>query len=398
MSATAWTTPALIQAQLLRLWDSGRLLAFHVGGETLFPLTLNLRQPSAAELGERFDEVRSWIRQLDDGSKAVKGHGYDIEWREINHRQLGRNRLPAQVVLASEADALRLLGRLGDAKRFAQLAGVTLQAFPQLQEWLQRRPMTLLEQAPVWQRIIAILCWFVAHPRPGMYLRQLDIEGVDGKFIENRKALLAELLDQVLPASAVDSNAFGARQFEMRYGLLAKPALIRFRLLDPRLYIGGLSDLTVPVAQFAALQIDAGRVFVTENEINGLAFPDVAGGMVIFGGGYAVERLAEIGWLRDKEIVYWGDIDTHGFAILDRLRASLPQTRSILMDHATLLAHRALWGSEEAHKRHVGTLTRLSDDEHALFRMLSDDVLGERIRMEQERLGFAWVSAALQHF
>ncbi|OBV41641.1 hypothetical protein ASR47_103914 [Janthinobacterium psychrotolerans] len=164
--------------------------------------------------------------------------------------------------------------------------------------------MTVLEQSGAWARILAILQWFVAHPRPGLYLRELDIAGVDGKFIETRKALLAELLDQLLPAEAINADAVGARQFEARYGLLAKPALIRFRLLDVRHHIGGLSDLSVPVAQFAALRTTVKRVFITENEINGLAFPDVPDSMVIFGG-YGIERLDEVRWLDDRQIIYW---------------------------------------------------------------------------------------------
>ncbi|CDG86134.1 DUF3322 domain-containing protein [Janthinobacterium agaricidamnosum] len=238
MSVNHWTTPAVLHAQLLRLPDSGRLQAAHISGEALFPMTLNVRQPGAASLGEQFDEVRRWIRQLEEGT--VKGYGCLIEWREINHRQLGRNRLPAQVMLADEVDAFRLIGRLADMRRFDQLAATTLAAFPQLAGWLECRPMTLLEQAPTWERMRAILQWFTGHPRPQLYLRQLDIAGVDGKFIETRKALLAELLDQVMPASAINAHAVGARQFEARYGLLVKPALIRFRLLDPGSYIGGL--------------------------------------------------------------------------------------------------------------------------------------------------------------
>jgi hypothetical protein len=42
-------------------------------------------------------------------------------------------------------------------------------------------------------------------------------------------------------------------------------------------------------------------------------------------------------------ILYWGDIDTHGFAILDRLRTGMPHMRSLMMDQATLQAHRSLW-------------------------------------------------------
>ncbi|PKB22600.1 hypothetical protein CLU91_3005 [Janthinobacterium sp. 64] len=395
--STNWTTPADIRMQLLRQWDSGRLLAAHVSQSALFPLPLNLRQPASAQLGEQFDEVRRWIRQLDEGSKSHKGYGYTIEWRDINHRQLGRNRMPAGVVVDEEGDALRLIGKMAEKRRFEQLLTLTLQAFPALAGWIARRPMLLLEHAPAWERIVLILQWFVAHPRPQLYLRELDIAGVGGKFIETRKALLAELLDQLMLPEAIDAQAVGARQFETRYGLLSKPVVIRFRLLDPRHYIAGLSDLSVPVAQFAALHVNVKRVFITENEINGLAFPEVEDSMVIFGGGYSVERLGDVPWLADKEVIYWGDIDTHGFAILDRLRAYLPQARSMLMDIATLEAHRLLWGSEEPHKRHGGNLTRLTHEELALFKILHEHALGECLRMEQERLGFRWVRAAIQN-
>jgi hypothetical protein len=386
----SWSTPGAIRAQLQRLWDDGRILSARLHSDALFPLELRLRQPAVAQLGEQFDAVRDWIKALEAGSKAGIGQGYDIVWREINHRQLGRNRLPDRVVLASEADALRLIGRAADARRFDQLAAVTLAAFPGLKDWLGQRALMVLEQSAAWERILAILQWFVTHPRPQLYLRQLDIAGVDSKFIETRKPLLAELLDQVMPADAIDALS-SPRQFEARYGLLGKPALIRFRILDPARTIGGMSDLSIPVTQFAALKLDLERVFITENEINGLAFPEVRAGMVVFGGGYGIDRLAQAEWLRERDVVYWGDIDTHGFAILDRLRATLPQARSMLMDVATLHAHRALWGAEEKEKRYLGQLSRLGADELALFDALRDDVFGERIRMEQERLGYGWV-------
>jgi hypothetical protein len=150
------------------------------------------------------------------------------------------------------------------------------------------------------------------------------------------------------------------------------------------------------VAQFAALDLDVERVFITENEINGLAFPAVRSAMVIFGGGYGVDRLGQADWLRRRQIFYWGDIDTHGFAILDRLRASLPHARSVLMDGDTLHAHRTLWGAEEVDKRYLGEPARLDDAERALFQALRDDVFGERIRLEQERLSYTWASKAIQ--
>lgn len=394
LAPAGWTTPADVKAQLDGLWRQGRMLAAPLRGERLFPLALRLRRPDAKALSERFDEVRAWIRALDDGSAARQGFGYAIEWAEINHRQLGRNRVPAGIAVPTEHDALRLIGKSRHAERFRSLAGLTLRSFPTLEGWLTRRPLTVLDHAEEWERILAVLAWFRDRPRPGLYLRQLEIPQVDTKFIEARKGLLTELLDLVLPATAIDPLAVGSKGFEQRYGLLSKPALIRFRLLDARLYLHGLSDMAVPAAQFARLSLPVRRVFVTENDINGLAFPDMPESLVIFGLGYSLERLAEIGWLKEKDIYYWGDIDTHGFAILDRLRASFADARSFLMDRETFVAHRDLWGREDE-RRDGPPPARLTASERSLYDELSHNHWGDRVRLEQERISFGWFKQAL---
>ena len=75
------------------------------------------------------------------------------------------------------------------------------------------------------------------------------------------------------------------------------------------------------------------------------------------------EVLAQAAWLRQCHVHYWGDIDTHGFAILDRLRAHLPHARSLLMDRATLLEFEVHWGVEDTPTQR--DLIRLNDDERA---------------------------------
>ena len=92
-------------------------------------------------------------------------------------------------------------------------------------------------------------------------------------------------------------GAAGQRNFEPRYGLASKPSQVRFRILDGRLAIQGLTDLAVPAREFASLDLPVERVFITENEINGLAFPGVPGSLVIFGLGYGLDRLSEVRWL-----------------------------------------------------------------------------------------------------
>lgn len=386
-----WTSPADLRAQVQRLWDQGVLLRAQLDGEPLFPLPLRFKRPDSKALAERFDEVRQWIRQLQEG----EGH-YRLDWLEVNHRQLGRNQVPGGARLDSLDAALALLGKGREAERFARLSRLTLAGFPELHDWLARYPLRALEQAKHWAKVLAVLDWFRAHPQSGIYLRQLDIAGVDSKFIEQRRGLLGELLDLVLQAEVLDAEARGVRGFSRRFGLRDKPLLVRLRILDPNLAITGLHDLSAPVEQIARLALDLDRVFVTENETNALAFPAHERALVILGQGYALERLGEIPWLHEQPLHYWGDIDTHGFAILDRLRAHFPHAQSLLMDRATLLEHRELWGEEPADKRCTAELRRLNEDEQLLYRELRENRLAERLRLEQEHIHFGWLKRALR--
>src|SRR5262245_28365289 len=127
-----WSSPADLRAELTRHWEKGRLLRAALAGDALFPLPLRLRRPSTRALTERSDQVRSWIKGLEEGSRTGGGFGYSIEWDERNLRQLGLNRVPASVTVPTEEDALRLLGKERQMGRFRALAAETLPAFPEL--------------------------------------------------------------------------------------------------------------------------------------------------------------------------------------------------------------------------------------------------------------------------
>ncbi len=383
-----WTTPDDLRAQIQRRWDRGELLS-PAERQVAFPMPLRLRRPTPRELLERFTEVRDWIAALE----AASGAGYGIVWSEINHRQLGANRVPSGVVIASLDDALGVIGKRRAAARYAALVAATDAGCPALGVWVRRRPLLALENADEWDRVLAVVNWFAAHPRPSIYLRQIDIPGVDTKFIEARRALIAELLDKVLPEGSIEAARSATREFEERYGLRPKPTLIRFRLLDESLALHGLTDIATPASEFARLRLGVERVVITENEINGLALPSASRSLAIFGLGYGLDRLGAVPWLRDTAVSYWGDIDTHGFAMLDRLRALLPHTRSFLMDEETLLAHRPQWGREDV--QYEGALPRLAPSERRVYDALMAGTWAPSLRLEQERIAFSWVRRAL---
>ncbi|WP_028582798.1 DUF3322 domain-containing protein [Desulfogranum japonicum] len=386
----SWTTRLDLKKQVQRLWDRGTLLTAMIGGTALFPKRLTFKSPTAGQQSEQFANVQEWITDIAEISHVR------IVWQTVQHRILGTNQMPVQAWVDTLEDALALIGKQRAGERFRELIRLTGESQPALFPLLEKRPHQILKLADQWAHLLAIVDWLQHHPRPGIYLRQLDLPGIHTKFIEQHRSILAEMCDLLLSAQDVDTRFTGVRGFSRRYGFLDKPARVRFRLLgaDDVLIPGvGEQDFTVTADMFSRLPVKVQKVFVTENEINFLAFPPVTDAMVIFGAGYGFEQLAAATWLAERNLYYWGDIDTHGFAILNQLRLLFPNMVSLLMDEATLLAHRTLWGTEPTPEN--SELTRLTPVEQKVYDQLRWNHWGENIRLEQERIGFRYLQQAI---
>jgi hypothetical protein len=138
-------------------------------------------------------------------------------------------------------------------------------------------------------------------------------------------------------------------------------------------------------------------VLVVENEVPFLTVPRVSGTVAVLGNGNAAASVvAALPWARTTKIKYWGDVDTWGFVILDRLRAAVgdrTSIESVLMDRSTLLDHRDAWVVEESPI--VTDVRWLTDDESLLYRDLVAQQLGHNVRLEQERLPVTCLTGAL---
>jgi hypothetical protein len=391
-ATTGWTTPADIKAQVLKLWNRGTMLSALVEDEQLFPLRLTLKGPDSRQLSDRFSEVRDWISAL----TAAAGP-YRIVWRTVNHRVLGNNEIPAELWIDMQDDALGLISKRRATSDFAAMIELTGKKEPALLPWLARRPLRALELAESWSHMLQLVDWLRDHPRPGIYLRQIDLPGVHTKFIEAHRGVLSELFDLALPPESIDAESTGTTNFCQRYGFRDKPLRVRFRLLDHAITLlpnAAEQDVTLTQTDFARLALPVETIFITENEINFLAFPPVPKAMVIFGSGYGFQNLARIDWLHNCKLRYWGDIDTHGLAILNQFREHFPQATSLLMDRQTLLAHREHWQTEPHPE--TAELSSLTETEQSLYDDLRENRLGDHIRLEQEKIGFATLLEALR--
>jgi hypothetical protein len=366
-----------LQAQVARWWARGLCLDALFEPNAIFPKRLVFKSPSQAEMVNHFAAVRQWV-----GEMQALPH-YRLDYQSIQHRQLGDNLIPVAAWVDSLEAATQLLGKQAEVAQFKQLQSSTL---PMLEHWLKAHPMRALQHAEQWARLQQVVAWFIAHPRPNCYLRQIDLPSVDSKFIEQHQGILSALLDACLPSQQINR---AAHSFAVRYGCKDKPLRIRYRDLS----LEPIPDITLDVMSFAKLQPDIDTVIISENEINFLSLPALPRSLAIFGAGYGWEALAQAQWLQRTQLIYWGDIDTHGLAILDQLRAHFPQTESLMMDRATLLKHQTQWGSEP--KPVSRDLSRLREAERLLYDDLVANRLGNHIRLEQERIGFDWVLGEL---
>jgi hypothetical protein len=379
----AWTRPADVRETVRKRLAT--LLSGFAAGDEQVPFAVPVRGPGPAEIGERLAEAQKWAGEWEQAARGP----LRVEYKEIGGRSFGRNRIPCRAWVDGYDQAWALLGARADAARVAALVDQTKARCPALVPWLVRRPVKALALSREWDRLLATVCWMDEHDVSRMYPRQVDVPGVDTKFIEQHKGVLAELLDLQLAPDRVNGEADG---FEERYGFRRKPGYVRLRLGAGLPVSAGFTELMVRVDELTAAPPGTARVYVVENETTYLAFPLPADAIVIFGGGYAIGLLEPLAWLADLDVVYWGDIDTHGFAILSRLRRRFPRLRSMLMDRGTLLAHRSQWVTESVPT--TGPLEHLTADERQLYDDLVAGELAPAVRLEQERVSFTAIRQA----
>ena len=387
MADNPWTSLAGLRALSLKAWNSGALLRELLEPSGAYPRRRSLKRPTAAELLSDYAAVRAWAAELSAGAGA-----YSLETVEAGRRTVGSNRIPAAAVFATVEDEIGFVGKARDAARFRDLAGRLGELDQNLAGWAARRPLKLLELGADALTAARVALWLRANPRPGIYVRQLSLPGVHTKFIERNRQVIDQLLAAVVPGvtepDGEGGEAPGAR-FARRHGFLHPPELVRFRILDPEIQVlGGAGDITVTAEAFAHLELPVHTVVATENQVNFLALPERPGTLALYGAGYGFSSLRDAGWLRGCRVLYWGDIDTHGFRILDQLRAVHPHVESVLMDEPTLMAHRDAWGTEPSPSR--AALTRLNADETALYEALGTDIYAPRVRLEQELINWGW--------
>ena len=307
MSA-GWTTPDDIAARVRRRWDDGSLLRAYANGDPFDPIEVTLRGPKPSQVGDDIAAARDWVTALDTGRRDDSR--YALQWQSIGGRQIGRNRLPVRAVVSSTEQAWALLGVAALVRRFDELLTLAHQ-HPRVREWVVDHPHHALGLGPEMSRLIAAYVWLDGHRQSNRYLREISAPGVDTKFAERHRPVLAAML-------GVSSTASG---FLAGLGLRSKPGLVRLRPA-PSLGVPGptLTELAGRSEELAQLSVEPRVALIIENEISYLSVDVPEDGVVIWGKGFEVDSVGQLRWLAEA------DIRVLGRPRYPRIRHSRPST------------------------------------------------------------------------
>lgn len=233
-----------------------------------------------------------------------------------------------------------------------------------------------------------VLDWLAEHSDvSGWSARQLPIPRVHTKWLDTHRSLIRDLTGRDL-----DSE------------LRQRPTAVHLTYVDPdHLAKERRRHDAWTAGDRHGLAYPPHTVVVVENRDCRIFFPPLEGTVVVEGGGAAATALvAEIPWVRSAErVVYWGDMDAEGYAILDRFRAAMPtRVESIFMDSVTMsrFADQGVNVDKDGNplKPCSTQLPHLDEAEGAAYAVIAAAGHADVRRIEQEKLPIEEVAALLR--
>ena len=360
--------------KLEKIYKNGEFFKSYIKKSSLFPLELPLKKLRQKDIQNSFEIVQKELKEL-------KKYPFELIFEEFNFKLIGKQKLPIKILVKDEEQFFKIVQNKDEFERFKKEFEFIISIYPKLDKFFSQKPFLVLEFFGKWQKILKVVDYFLKNDK-NIYIREICIDEIDTKFIENHKKILDLLISFLLDIESL--KTLSEYSFEKKYNLKYPLSLVRFRSFDKFCMA---EDITLTTKEFNSINLNCTKVFIVENLITFLTFPFIKKSIVIFGSGYGVSKLKEIEWLKTKDIFYWGDIDLDGFAILSQLRNYFPQTKSFLMDIKTLKLYEKFGVIYKVTKT-SNKLLNLSDDEQKVYDIL---LTQNGFRIEQEQLPFDYI-------
>ena len=370
-------------------------------GRGNWPIRITLGAPRGAAFDQNVAAAQMWA-----GSWAAAGQiPGTVKTEPRRALRLGSHELPTAWEVDSPEQALQvdpaLMSRYQQARaRFAAAVEMPEVVWGEVEQIPLKWAKVIADlDDQQWAHTMAVLTQLARGAGDARVLRQITIPGVHSKFIEHNAGLLAEMLG-VPPDPASDVLS----RLNIFLGLESEQSPIHVYLACPRLRrdAGGLDRFAAVAASLDGSTLRPRFVLIIENLKFGKGFtaelPDTA---VLYGLGYAAATVAQLTWVREAEqVLYWGDIDRAGLAILALLRRSGVNATAVQMDLETFDRYRELRHETKDSQLLDDTTIPdgLSPDEGQLYQHLNDHhhSSGRDLQLEQEHIPLPAALAAIR--
>jgi hypothetical protein len=376
-------SPEELRQKLARQWENadlreGRLL----DREESWPVILPIGKPKAEVVRHETALVREQVRSW---SKVALG---EVIWKEDRYRAtLDPVRYPAQWVIRSVEE---WVGAANDRtvtreyENLQRLLGESDELFHSL--LVRRRSLWRgreVSELVACLRMAAEICPGCAD---GLPLRALPLAGNDTKFLERNEGVLLALLDVRFEGEASEQGleSFLGAASDRGHWLL---------IVD----LGGgllpFEQIRLRASELTSTGLPGSHLLVVENESCLHQLPRLPGTMAVLGTGFDLSWLSG-GWLKEKQVAYWGDLDTWGLELLGRARDRVPDLRALLMTEEVFSANEKQ-AVVEAVPMGGAVRESLTEEEAGLLEKLKGK---ERGRLEQEFLSEKLVRSTLKEW
>lgn len=362
--------------------------------EIFFPLFIK------ADRGKANTDLTQYgkdVKPLIEKSKNSAGRGFSLEFEEVNTRNNGRQQQIKHIFFETEEDYLFFVEKQAETENLTgalKTLHERIFLLPQdLHNWALKHTNELVscysDETDFWENISLCANWLNENRTSNLYIREISLP-VHTKFIETYKSLIHSFF----PSGS-------ASNFEELHGLRQKPYLVRFRTLDENPLVFGnipITELSLSLQDFIQLETaeflkNIQTVLIIENEMVYLTFPQMKNTLCVWGHGFTVTLLKQCGWICKKEILYFGDLDEHGFQILSDFRNFFSQTKSFCMDMQTLQEFDCFRCKGKVLSGNA-VPQHLTKDEQIVFEELRHNA--EKNRLEQERVSVEFIKNALR--
>ncbi len=376
-------SPDQLAELLTRQWHSADKREHRLLDPQAWPISLPIGRPPPTLFAQQTAQVREHIERW---RTVTVG---EVQWQSIAYRSAAAPvSLPQQWQLRSLEEWAQASG---DAQ--VQLELQRLRYF--LSRVDARFHSLLIRQRSLWRdrndeevmQAAALALELEPGVAAGRPLRSLALAGIDSKFMERHRNLVTALLDIRFDgqASQLGLSSFLDAADEGDHWLLVaplSPGLLAF--VQQRVRARELRDTPLP----------AKRILLIENDRCLHLLPTLPDTIAVLGSGLDLAWLCA-DWLRERELGYWGDMDTWGLRMLARARELQPRLTPLLMDQPLFERFSETRAVPEPINAGPVPLDELTGTEQVFYQYLLDQAKG---RIEQEFLPQSVVAEALSRW